>query len=229
MLRPSKKITKRELKQDALISSYAKMRTYYEDNQKTIKPAVAVLVVACIAVIVYVNNRNANNERALLELGKVFELYDQSQYQQAMDGIPERNIVGLRSIVDNYGSSPAGELARFYLANSYFQLGKYDEALAEFEDFSPTGPLLTISRFSGMAACYEAKGNYEDAAVYFEKAGVFDSKSADAAENLNNAARNYGLAGKKERALELYKKLKKDYPATSFGREADRFIAQLSV
>jgi hypothetical protein len=46
---------------------------------------------------------------------------------------------------------------------------------------------------------------------------------------LNNAARNYALAGDKAKAIELYKRLKKNFPTTTFGREADRYVAQLSV
>jgi TolA-binding protein len=69
----------------------------------------------------------------------------------------------------------------------------------------------------------------KDAAEYFEKAATKFSKDVNAAENLNNAARNYGQAGDKEKAIELYKRIKKNYPATVFARDADRFIAQLSV
>ena len=41
--------------------------------------------------------------------------------------------------------------------------------------------------------------------------------------------RNYARAGEKEKALDLYRRLKKNYPTTTYGRDADRFIEQLSV
>lgn len=63
----------------------------------------------------------------------------------------------------------------------------------------------------------------------FERAATKYSKDVNAAENLNNAARNYGQAGEKEKAVELYKRIKKTYPTTTFAREADRFITQLTV
>jgi hypothetical protein len=46
---------------------------------------------------------------------------------------------------------------------------------------------------------------------------------------MSNAARNYGKAGEKEKAIELYTKLKNNYPTSTFARDADRFIAGLSV
>ncbi len=229
MLQAKKKISKRELKQDALITSYMKATTFYEENKKNIGVGLTIAVVLIIASVVYVNNRNANNDKATTDLGKIYQYFDGGQLQLAIDGIPQQNIVGLKSIVEEYGNTPSGEMARFYLANAYFQLGKIDEALNEFEDFSPSGEILTASRLAGIAACHEAKGQWKEAAANFEKASTKYAPDAGAAENLNNAARNYALAGEKEKALSLYKKLKKNYPTTTFARDADRYIAQLSV
>ena len=229
MLRPKKKITKRELKEDTLITSYVKMTTLYEEHKREISIIITVLVVLIVAGIVYAKNRSEASVKAATQLGEVFSFYDNGQYQLAIDGVPERNIAGLSSIAENYGSTDPGEMAWFYLANSYYALGKYDEALKAYEDFSPPDELLTASRLSGIGACYEAKGMHKEAADAFERAATKNSKDLDAAENLNNAARNYAQAGEKDKAIDVYKKLKKNYPTSAYGRDADRFIAQLSV
>ncbi|MEK9137333.1 MAG: tetratricopeptide repeat protein, partial [Bacteroidota bacterium] len=140
-----------------------------------------------------------------------------------------RNIVGLKSVVDEYGGTHAGNMARLYLASSYFNLGKFTEAAKEYEEFSPEGQLLTVTRYAGRGACYEATGRYKEAAENFEKAATKYTNDMNAAENMSNAARNYSSSGEKEHALDLYKKLKKNNPTTTFAREADRFIAKLSV
>jgi tetratricopeptide (TPR) repeat protein len=229
MLRPKKKISKRELKEDKLVTWYVNVTTWYEKHKKNISIAITVLVLAIVATVVFVKNRSDNNERAMAQLGDVYALFDNGQYQAAIDGVPERNIPGLKSIVENYGSSPSGELARFYLANAYYHMGRYDEALKHFEDFSASDEMLTVSRYAGIAGCFEAKGAFKEAAENFEKAATKYAKDVNAAENLNNAARNFGLVGDKEKAIELYKRLKKNYPTSVYAREADRFIMQLSV
>jgi TolA-binding protein len=229
MLRPKKKLSKRELKEDALVTTYVKATTFYETNKKSISIGITVLVVAVFAVVVFMKNRADSNEKALAQLGGVYQIYDAGQYQLAIDGVPEKNIPGLKSIVENYGNSAGGDLARFYLANAYFNAGNVDEALKHFEDCSPSDDLLQVSRLSGIAACLEAKGDHGNAAENFEKAATRYAKDVTAAENLNNAARNYGQAGEKEKAIELYKRIKKNYPTTTFAREADRFITQLTV
>ena len=230
MLRARKKISKRELKQDALIKTYVKATSFYEEYKRYLNIGVTTLVVLIIATVFYVNNRNTNNEQAMTELGKVYQYYDNARYQVAIDGIPEQNIRGLESIVGDYGSTPSGELARFYLANALFQLERYDDALDMFDEFDPGGDqLLTVSRLSGIAGCYESLQDYGKAAEFFEKAATQYSDDLNAAENMNNAARNFAQAGDKERALTLYRELKKQYPTTSFGREAERYITELSV
>jgi len=229
MLRPKKKISRKELKEDALVTWYVRLRTLYDTNRRIISIGITVVVLAIAGVLVYLKNRADHNEAAITALGAIFEMYDAGQYQTAVDGVPERNIKGLRAIVDDYGNSPTGDLARLYLANALYQLGRYDEALKAYDDFSPSGELLSVARLSGLGACEEAKGDDRKAAAHFEKAATQYPSDVNAAEYLNDAARDYGLAGEKEKAIELYRRIKKNYPTSAFARDADRFITQLSV
>lgn len=229
MLRPKKKISKRELKQDALLTSYAKATAYYEQHKKNISIGVTVLVVAIVAILFYAKNQRDNDEKAMTDLSSIYQYYDNGQFQVAIDGMPERNIPGLRSIVDNYGSTKSGDLARFYLANAYFHVGRFQEALEEFEECSPSDQLLIVSCLSGIAGCHEGLGNYSRAAEFYEQASTKYPKDASAAENMSHAAHNYALAGQKEKALDLYKRIKKEYPTSTYARDADRHIARLGL
>ena len=67
------------------------------------------------------------------------------------------------------------------------------------------------------------------AAENFEKAGLKNADDPNAAENLVNAARNFGKSGEKARAVELLKKVKKEYPASSAARDVERYIAEVSA
>ena len=234
MLNPKKKISKKELKQDTLISGYVEITSYYEKYKKQINQALLGLVLISIVTVVYVNNRRSNNEKASSELSKIMSIYDNAvndftQYQTAINGPADGHIMGLKAIVDNYGNSDAGELARFYLANAYFNSGKIEEALTQFDKFSSDDKLLRASAFAGMASCYEAKKEFGKAASYYEKASNLISNTINTPSYLHHAGRCYGLAGEKEKAVSLYKRLKKEFPNSSFGRDADRYIAQFAV
>ena len=234
MLKPKRKITKKEIKQDSLLTAYAQLTSFYYENKKYISYALTALVLIVIGIFVYTNNRRANNEKASAEFAKVFPIYDNGasdvkQFKVAIDGQPERGIMGLKAIVENYGGSDAGEMARFYLANAYYQLGQFDDAQKAFDSFSTGNPFLEASGYAGLASCYEVKHDYAKAASYFEKAANLVTSAVATPEYLNSAARCYGLSGEKEKAISLYKKLKKEYPTSTFARDVDRYIAQFSV
>ncbi|MGO9480746.1 MAG: tetratricopeptide repeat protein [Candidatus Kryptoniota bacterium] len=208
---------------------YFKTQAWYDQNKKMVSTIGGLVIALAVVVWFYSNNVRANGERATAELGKVFTFYDNGQYQIAVNGIPERNINGLQSIVDNYGSTTAGNLAKFYLADAYYNSQNYDKALEYFNDYSGGNSLIENSATAGIGACYEAKGEFKKAAEYYEKAALKNSDDPNAADNLVNAARNFGKSGDKDRAVELLKKVKKDYPTSTAARDADRYIAEVSA
>jgi TolA-binding protein len=234
MLKPKKKITRKEIKQDQLVTAYAKMTSFYETNKKLISYGVTALVLIIIGIVIYTNNRKANDDKAATELGKVYAIYDAAtgditKYKLAIDGQPERGIIGLKAIVDNYGGTTSGQLARYYLATAYYNLGNYDEALKCFDAYSGSSDLLNAAAVAGVGKCLEAKGDYIKAAGKFENAARIVSDNTNTPDYLNSAAKCYGMGGEKEKAVSILKRIKKEYPRSQYGRDADRAISQFST
>jgi tetratricopeptide (TPR) repeat protein len=226
MLKPKKGISKREIKEDKLVTTYFKTRGWIEQNRRLVSYIISVPIIL-LAVFWFVeNNRRQNNDRATTDLAKVFHLYDQGQYQLAIEGIPQENIRGLQSIVDDYGSTNAGEMAKLYLADSYFSLNNYDKALKYFQSVDMSDKLLSSSALAGEASCYEAKGNHEEAAAFYEQAASKYMTALQAPDDLYRAADNYSKAGKKNKASEMLHRLKKEFPNSSYARDTDRYLAE---
>jgi len=229
MLKPKKKISKREIKEDKLVTSYYQATTWYQGHKKIVSSALTGVVVLAIVIVAYSNNVRSNNEKATTELGKILPYFDQEKFDVAINGNLQENTRGLQAIVNDYGSTRAGELAKFYLADSYFALGDYDKALPYYLDVDVSDEMVTTSALAGAAACYAAKGDHEKAATYYERAALKSSKDPNAPENLFHAAENYAAAGKKEKAIDLFKKLKKDFPTSTYAREIERWIAEVNA
>jgi TolA-binding protein len=226
MLKPKKGISKREIKEDKLVTTYFKSRGWIEQNRRLVSYIIAVPIIL-VAVLWFVqNNRRQNNERATTDLAKVYRLYDQGQYQLAVDGIPQENIRGLQSIVDDYGSTQAGEMAKLYLADSYFNLRNYEKALKCFGGVGISDKLLSSTALAGEAACQEAKGNHDDAANLYEQAASKFMTAIQAPDDLFRAAINYSKAGNKEKAAEMLHRLKKEFPTSAYARDVDRYLAE---
>ncbi len=75
-------------------------------------------------------------EDALKEMVQAERLFDQDSINVALNGSPG-SFQGLQQIVDEYGNTEAGNLARFKAASSYYKLGDYASAVKLLEDFDP--------------------------------------------------------------------------------------------
>ncbi len=110
MLEKKKKLSKKEIKQDGLVYSYYKAYDYFEHNKNQILIAVGAIAVVVALIFVYQSNRSNNDLVASQLLAKVMPLYDQAQFQLAIEGQPGTELIGLKEIVDEYGSTDQGEI-----------------------------------------------------------------------------------------------------------------------
>jgi tetratricopeptide (TPR) repeat protein len=227
MLKSKKKITKKDLKQDKLVTWYFKVSEQAQRYQKQIITVLICLIVAVLLIFfLFIKPRQENQLLASTALGNISAFYDYKQYQMAMEGIPERNIIGLKRIVSDYGSTSAGEVAKIYLGNCYLAMGDYDNAFQNYNDFGGGEKMFKFAAQVGKAAVYEAKGQYAEAASEFEKAVTRDKDNVQAPDVYLSAAKNYALAGNKKKAVELIEKIKSDYPTSTAARESDRYLAE---
>ncbi len=229
MLAPKKKISKKEIKQDKLVETYFKLKTFYEDNQKTILISIGSLVLIILLVVYLVNRSKERDIESTTLLGQVIELYDQGQYQQAIDGIPAKKIKGLKEIADEFDGIESGENAKIFLANSYYNLGKIDEALKYYEDYDGDNKLFQATTFAGAASCYEIKGDKNKAADLFLKAAKVANSEVFTPEYLLNAARLYSEIGKKDVAKKLLDQIKKEYSNSAQARDYERYIIEFEL
>ena len=228
MLKPQKKVSRKEIKEDKLVTAYFESRRWLEENKRLAGYIIAAPIVIALLWFWWHQKTNEWNDTATALLAKVAPYYDSGKYEMAIDGIPQEGTQGLLAIVSEHGSTSAGQVAKLYLANSYYALKNYDKALEYYDDVSVSDKMVASAALAGVASCYEAKGDFEKAASYFEKAASKNMTAVQAPENLQRAAVNYAAIGKKEKAVELLKTLKKEFPTTAIARDADRYIAEFS-
>lgn len=207
MLTPRKRIKKKDLKEDKLVTFYFKGRDWIEDNYKIIAGALAVVVLVIAIGIVMTNRSKRAESQASVEFAKAARVYQSNDYRNAADMFT--------TIVNNYGGTPSGKLSRFYLAQSLYKTEQYAEAAEHFKKFYSSfgaDEHLKATAIAGHAACIEQQGNYEQAAKKYEDALNKYPDAPQAAHYALRAARSYEQAGNDEQARALYQKIIKEYP-----------------
>lgn len=225
MLTKRKHISKKEMKEDKLVTSYYQAVKFFDQYKSQLYIYAIVFVVVVAGVFWYMSHKAASNEKANLELSRVMGLYDSGAFQEAIDGRAGTNVIGLKKIVEEYGSTESGETAKIFLANSYNMMGKFDEAFKYYDDYSGSNDMFKAAALAGKASYYEAKNELEKAADSFRDAAHVSKENVNNADYLLNAGIDYLKSGSKEKAMEQFNKVKDDYKTSIAAREADQYLA----
>ncbi len=225
MITKKKKLSKKEIKEDKLVSFMFRIEHFYEKYKSKLMLYGGILVVAIAAAYFYINKQDELNNRASLELSRVMNIFDSGSYLEAIEGRQGTNIIGLKRIVEEYGSTENGETAKIYLANAYSYLGNYEKAFKYYEEYSGSIDIYKASALAGMAGYYAAKNKYEKAADLYKNAANIVEINAQNPDYLLNSALNYYNAGDKDEARILFEKIKEDYSTSNARREVDKYLA----
>lgn len=135
---------------------------------------------------------------------------------------------GALRIISKYSGTNAANLCEYYAGAIYLYLKQFDKAIKHLKNFS-TGASQIQSRAYGMIgdAYAELKKN-NDALDYYKKAAYLNEKDEfTTSEFLFRAGLFAETIGKRKDAIELYKKIKDDYPLSDKASSIDRYLARL--
>ena len=227
MLAKKKKLSKKEIKEDKLVTTFYEAKSYYEKNQTMIFAVTGAIIVIIFAVLFFTNKTKENDLLASVELSRVVNTYNAGLYQQAIDGKEGTQEIGLLKIVDEYGGTEQGELARIYLANAYFYTQQYEKAMEEYDNYSGSDNLMISAALAGIASCYEVKNDFANAAKYFSKAADVSKFVPSNPDYLLNAGINLIKIENYKEAKVVLNKIKNEYTTAPASRQVDRYLAQL--
>lgn len=224
-LNPPKSISRRhELREDKVITFYARAWQYFDQNRTLIYAILAGLVLLVLLLVGWIWYQNQQAQEAERHLGRIVPVYEAGDYEQALEG--EDGRLGLVEIADEYGRTDAGNLARFYAADAYFKLGQYDRAQTYFSRFDKGDDILGASAIAGEAAALEAQGEHRRAADLYRRAALHHENSAISPQYLLSAGRAYEEAGDYERALDAYRTIPDRFEDAPLADNIDAYIAR---
>jgi TolA-binding protein len=207
MLKPKKRLTRREIKEDKFVTTYAKVSRYLEENSKFVLGAAAAVVVLVVAVYLIRAGRQAAEGKAAVELARGMAAYERLDLSTATDI--------LRTAVEDYGGPKNGALALLHLGNALYDQGNYPEAMRCFEKAARklrSIDFLAAAARAAQAQCLEQEKDYLRAARGYEDVAKRFAKDPYAARYLVEAGRCYVLAGRKDEAERVLTLMLSKYP-----------------
>lgn len=197
----------------------SKTELWLEKNQKNIMYALIAVVVLVAAVWGWNYLKESNNTKAENEIYSAQFLFEEGDYEQAL--------AGFEAVIDEFGSTNAGNLAKAYAGLCQKNLGNNEEAINLLKSYSGKDNVVAPAILSALGDCYVNADNNTEAAKTFEKA----AKAADNAEYtplfLKKAGLAYEAAGDKASALKVYQSIRDNWFETSVGQTIEKYIVRV--
>ncbi|MEI6139302.1 MAG: tetratricopeptide repeat protein [Mariniphaga sp.] len=201
---------------------------FFEANSKIISMIFgAVVVVALIFLATHRFYSLPREAKAKEQIYMAEQYFAKDSFNLAING--DGNFPGLLDIMDDYGRTKAGKLARYYAGISSLHLGKYQEAINFLEDFSTDDLLLAPVVKGAIGDAYAELGNKEKAVKYYNEAAELNPNAFTSPIYYLKAGNLYEVMGNKEKALAAYKVIKDKYAESNEGRTIDKYIAKLTA
>ena len=127
MLKPSRKILRKEIKKDPFLETVEKIENGFEKNRKTIINVSIFFVAIIIAGSIYVNNQNNIELESSSAFGAALVAYSNSDYDNAK--------FQFESISSNYEGTENEIFSNYYLGKIAYELGNFDRAKFLLNDF----------------------------------------------------------------------------------------------
>lgn len=209
---------------EALTSS----EKFIEKHQKTIITVVIAIVVIVSAVLAvrhfYLIPRE---EKAQVAMYRAVLAFEQDSLDLALNG--NADFDGFLFVIDQYGSTQAGNLACAYAGLVYYEKGEYETALEYLSKFSAGDAVVSPAIVASIGNCYASLEKYAEAVKCFEKAAQATDNDVFSPIYLMKAAAVYEKMGQKADALKLYEKIKSEYPRSQQAQTIDSYIERAKL
>ena len=212
-----------------IVEAKESAQDFIEANQKPIMGALLGLLVIIGGFFAYKYWYKAPREKeAATQMAAAQQQFERDSFAVALSN-PGGTNMGFLDIVDNYGNTKAGNLAKYYAGVSYLHLGQYDAAIDYLKDFSGSGDVLPTTRLGLIGDAYSEKGDYDNALSFYQKAVNAGDNEFLTPIYLKKKGMLHEKNQEWEAAAKAYEQIKKKFPQSIDGTEIDKFLARVSA
>lgn len=214
-----------EERMEAVESALSRSEQFIESNQKIITYVVGGIILIILLFFGYQKYILKPKEKtAQTAMFKAEYYFEKDSTDLALFGDGESN--GFLDVIDDYGSTKAGNLAKYYAGVCYLSKGEYEDAIKYLKKFSGNDMIASGMALGAIGDAYMQLGEKDKAAKYYMDAANNEPNEFTTPTFLLKAGWTYESMGEWNKALKVYEKMKKDFPKARESRDAEKFIAR---
>ena len=195
-------MTKEELREDPVLERIQKMIGFAEHNSRWLIAGAIVIIAVLVGVTML--------HRAQLRSAQDATRYLADAQASYMRGNMPAAESQLRQVIDSYGGTPSGRMARVYLGDALRAQDRPEEALSAYQEAASSAKdnaLLRTAALRGQAAALEDLGRYGESSQIYERVSTLAPFLK--VDDLIGAGRTALKAGDAARATDLLKRATK--------------------
>jgi tetratricopeptide (TPR) repeat protein len=210
---------------EAVEEALSKSEQFIERNQKILTYVIGGIILIVLLFFGYKKFIQMPQEKTAQRLMFKAEYYfEQDSVDLALYGDGEN--FGFIDVIDKYGSTSAGNLAKYYSGICFYTKGDYLEAIKYLKRFKSSDLLVSAMSFGAIGDAYMQLGNSDKALDYYLKAARYDNNEVVSPTFYLKAGWSYEINNEWKKALEVYQQIKKEYPKSREARDIDKYIAR---
>ncbi len=223
-------MAKNEIQQEAVVAeAVSKTEQFFQQNGKKVVIALAVVVLVVVGAYLYkslVIDGNAEKASEMIVEAQDRFAGENPDFALALNG--DENGAGFLDVVEQYGSTAAGNIAKHYAGICYLRLGDLENAekyLAMYDAVDELASEVVNAQNLGLRGDIAVeKGEYDAAAALYKKAVAASKNIYTAPLYLYKQTLVYAQLGNKAEAQKCLDALQTNYPMAAETRDAEKVV-----
>lgn len=215
--------------QETLGEAMNKTELFFERNGRTMSYVFLGLLVLAALVFGYrsliLQPRATKAAEMIAEAQNRFE-GENPDFETALLG--DDNAAGFLDVIEKYGSTPSGNLAKHYAGICYLRTGDLANAAAYLAKYKPVkglpGAIVNAQNYGLQGDVAVEQQNYAQAVSFYKKAVEAADNNWTAPMYLRKAGLAEQAQGNNAAAAALYERIINSYPASVEAREAEKLL-----
>jgi tetratricopeptide (TPR) repeat protein len=221
----AKKSDKTEEKIAAVEHALDKGEQFFEKNKNLIFYVLLGIIVIVGGIFGY--NKfilGPKQSEAQSQMFYAEQYFEKDSLKLAMNG--DGTNPGFIQIIDEYGSTKSGNLARYYLGICYLKTGEFQQAIDNLEDFSSDDQIIGPMAIGATGDAYLELGDTQKAVDKYLKAADKKNNNFTTPMFLMKAGMAYEILGQYDKAVGVYEKIQKEHFKSFESRDIEKYIAR---